>query len=251
MSSISREQIETLALIDAILAMTEKAPNDSSVLGVNVSLNPFDFLMEIIMKKVSFEEMLDWLVNILTKSLPTIELGVKGVLLANLKATIDCNNDPRIPNWIRKNGYENEGMYFNLASIDYGNIMSVSPLSEHGNFHYFGTNTYYVIDGDEDDGHKYFNRSLACGACAKQGIPISKIRKISECDNVYKLARANDFNAFLWFVVHKGYFPNITGFTSSDFIGSPNNNLGVLDGEKKLTNENRQPPYSPRKLCYK
>lgn len=250
MSSISKEQREILALIDAILAMTEKNPNDNSI-GINVSLNPFEFLMDIIMKKVTFEEMLDWLVNILTVSLPIIEFGVKGVLLANLKATIDCNNDPRIPNWIRKNGIDGEGMYFNLGGIDFMNMMSVSPLSEHGNVHYFGTKTYYVIDGDSEDGHKYFSRSLACVSCVKQGISMSKIRKISECDNVYKLARANDFNAFLWFIVHKVYFPYTSGFTASDFNGSPSNNLGVLYGDIELTETNRQPKYSPRKLCYK
>ena len=243
MSSISREQRETLAIIDAILAMTEKIPKDDLVIGANISLNPFDFLMEIIMKKVSFDEMLDWLVNILTKSLPTIELGVKGALLANLKATIDCNNDPRIPNWIR-----NEGMSFNLQCIDYKNIMSVSPLSEHGNFHYFGTNTYYIIDGDKDENKKYFNNHLAYQSCVKQGIPISNVRKITECDNVYQLARANDFNAFLWFVVHKGHFPFNVSLTD---LGKEEKDIfGIIEGSESL-GKDEQPLCSPRSLCYK
>ena len=47
MSSISKEQRETLAIIDAIIAMTEKIPTDDQ-LNVSMSLNPFKFLMDII-----------------------------------------------------------------------------------------------------------------------------------------------------------------------------------------------------------
>lgn len=264
MSSISKEQRETLALIDAILAMVEKTPDDLPN-GVNVSLNPFEFIMGIIMKVVTFDEMMDFLVKVITFSLPTIELGVKGAILANLKATIDCNNDPRIPNWIRKeSGEEKEGLIFNLNAIDFRNMMSVSPLSDDSRLFYFGTNTYFTIDGDEDEDKKYINRRLACGSCAKQGIPMTNIVKHSECDNVYQLARANDFNAFLWFVVHKGYLTpkNITSTTLSEYeekykieeqeftkkpfeASGKENNLGVIESTVKLTAAYRQPPFSP------
>lgn len=226
MSSISREQRDVLALIDAIMAMTEKAPK-SPYLGVGISLNPFTFLMDIITKYVSFEEMVDWLVDTLTVSLPTIELAIKGVILANLKATIDCNNDPRIPNWLRKNGATDEGFIFDLCAIDYNNIMSVSPLSEHGKAHYFGTSTYFMIDGNKEGGKKYHTRTLACKACFEQGLSMSRIRKYSECDNVYQLARAEDFNAYLWFVVNKCYFPKTV------VVGG--NLLGVITGTTTLT----------------
>ena len=234
MSSISREQRDVLALIDAIMAMTEKAPK-SPYLGVGISLNPFTFLMDIITKYVSFEEMVDWLVDTLTVSLPTIELAIKGVILANLKATIDCNNDPRIPNWLRKNGVPKEGFIFDLCAIDYKNIMSVSPLSEHGKAHYFGTSTYFIIDGDKESGKKYHTRTLACKSCIEQGLPMTRVRKYSECDNVYQLARAEDFNAYLWFVVNKCYFPKTV------VVGG--NLLGVITGTTTLT-ENIA-PYSP------
>ena len=232
-------------------------------------MNPFEYLMNIIMKQVTYDEAVDWLVNILTKSLPYIELGIKGVLLANLKATVDCNNDPRIPNWIRKNGNgTDEGLYFNLKGIDFRNIMSISPLSEGSYLYYFGTKTYYTIEGDAEESEKYVNKESAYSSASKQGISFTKIQKHTECDNVYQLARANDFNAFLWFVVHKGYFPIVehitanpisaysenytidgevftkTPFSSSDKV----NNLGALDGEVKLTAAYRQPPFSPRKL---
>lgn len=234
MSSISKEQRDVLALIDAIMAMTEKAPK-SPYLGVGISLNPFTFLMDIITKYVSFEEMVDWLVDTLTVSLPTIELAIKGVILANLKATIDCNNDPRIPNWLRKNGIPTEGFVFDLCAIDYKNIMSVSPLSEHGKAHYFGTSTYFIIDGDEESGKKYHTRTLACKSCIKQGLSMTRVRKYSECDNVYQLARAEDFNAYLWFVVNKCYF--------TEHVTLSGNLLGVITGTSTL-NENIA-TYSP------
>lgn len=252
MSSISVEQREVLANIDAILAMTEKYQTDSFIAGGNISVNPFNFLMEIIGKKVSFDEMLDWLVNIITKLLPTIELGVKGVLLANLKATIDCNNDPRIPYWIRMcnpkekekpliNECDKRGFYFNIRGIDFNNLMFLSPLSDEGSAHYFGTKTHFTINGDENDGKKYATRLMAASACVKQGLPVSKIVKHSECDNVYQLARAEDFNAFLWFAIHKGYFP---------FLGNANNNNNVniykvFEGEEILTSPESKPIYSP------
>lgn len=245
MSSISREQREVLAYIDAILAMTEKSPSNNLTIGANISLNPFNFLMEIISKKVSFEDMLDWLVNIITKSLPTIELGVKGVLLANLKATIDCNNDPRIPYWIRKNGFNDEGFYFNIRGIDFKNLMFISPLSDEGSANYFGTKTHFTINGDENDGKKYATRLMAASACVKQGLPVSKIVKHSECDNVYQLARAEDFNAFLWFAIHKGYFPPSTNGDGGFNI------YAAFEGDEKLTSPESKPTYKPGDILFK
>lgn len=252
MANLSKEQREVLALIDAILAMMEKNPEEPKF-GAGISLNPFEFLIDIISKKVSFDEMLDWLVKILTESLPYIELGVKGIILANLKATIDCNNDPRIPNWIRKDisGYtsyipdtsiKKNGFLFNLRAIDYRNILSISPLSDEGNGYYFGTRTYYIIDDDRERGNKFHNRRLAVGECAKLGIDISKINKISECDNVYQLARADDFNAFLWFVVHKGFFPITMNFNELNGItNNAENVLNIIEGKETLTVSNKQP----------
>lgn len=253
MGNISKEQREALALIDAVLAITEKNPEEASI-NAGISVNPFDFIMDIIQKKVTFEEMLEWLSNFITKELPIIELGVKGILLSNLKSMVDCNNDPRIPNWLRKDysGYTSylsdessrkNGFLFDLRAIDYKNMLSVSPLSEFGNEYYFGCNTYYTIDGDTNEGKKYFNRNEAIETCVIQGLSASNITKVSECDNIYKLARANDFNAYLWFVVHKGFFPIVIPF--KDIQGTikngAENSLSVIEGEEELTVENRQP----------
>ena len=249
MSKLSEDKRELLAYIDAILTMIEKYPTFSlgnmfSNVNVSVGVNPFDFLLSIITKFVSYEEMVDWLVNILTVSLPTIELSVKGILLSNLKETIDCVNDPRIPEWMRKNPYDclinseddnatqdtDRGIVVNLRSIDYSNILSKSPMSEDGCHNYFGTKSYYTFDKSELKGKKYYSRSNAIRAIKKiadkkesgEDVDVPQVDDIinkSQINSVYELARAKDFNAFLWFAKNKARFTQsivIEGNISSD-----------------------------------
>lgn len=239
MSKLSEDKREVLAYIDAILTMIEKYPtfNLGNIFGdinLGISVNPFDFLLSIICKKVSDSEMIDWLVNLLTKSLPAIELAVKGILLSNLKSTIDCNLDPRIPLWMRQdiNGSQiggegitvnNErGFIINVRSIDYMNLLSYPPLSQQGQMKYFGTKTYYKFNSDEFGDTKYYSYYDAVMAIEKMRkdaennpnsgrVPtLDNLVKTSEVDSVYDLARANDFNAFLWFVINKAYFTKHT-----------------------------------------
>lgn len=234
MSRLNDDKREVLAYIDAIMTMIEKYPKmgigeGSNGINLSASMNPFNFLMDIISKKVSDSEMIDWLVGILTKSLPAIELGVKGILLSNLKQTIDCNNDPWIPEWIRmlpnnstlgKPIDKNKGLIINLKSIDYSNILSYSPLSNVGQMKYFGTKKYYKfnVNGlDDVKYYSYYDGVMAIEKLHKKAekdpnhvvVPtINNLVKCCEIDNVYELARANDFNAFLWFVINKAKFQN-------------------------------------------
>lgn len=240
MSKLSEDKRELLAYIDAILTMIEKYPTFSlgnmfSNINVSVGVNPFDFLLSIITKFVSYEEMVDWLVNFLTTSLPAIELSVKGILLSNLKETIDCVNDPRIPEWMRKNPYDciinsadtngvydtDRGIVVNLRSIDYSNILSKSPMSEDGCHNYFGTMSYYTFDKSELKGKKYYSYSNAIRAIKKiadkkesgEDVDVPQVDDIinkSQINSVYELARAKDFNAFLWFAKNKARFTQNT-----------------------------------------
>lgn len=266
MSRLSDDKREVLAYIDAIMTMIEKYPKMSKGEGsidvnLSASMNPFNFLMDIISKKVSDSEMIDWLVGMLTSSLPAIELGVKGVLLSNLKQTIDCNNDPLIPDWLRMNAADSiikgnetastqpstavgeKGMVFNLKSIDYSNMLSYSPLSEVGQMKYFGTKRYYKFNIKGIDDVKYYSYSDGIRAIEKfkkkaekdpnHGVTptIDNLVKHSEIDNVYELARANDFNAFLWFVLNKTNFNRNTEINEDNLTTFPNftfNNHNVL-----------------------
>lgn len=239
MSKLSENQREVLAYIDAILTMIEKYPTlkgdaSNGDLNIGVSTNPFSFLLSIISKQVSDSEMIDWLVNLLTSSLPAIELGVKGILLSNLKQTIDCNNDPKIPAWLRQNvSYSSlssnivgqpsrnndRGFIFNIKNIDFNNLLSYSPLSEQGQMKYFGTKSYYKINLSELSDIKYYSYTDAVNALTEYNnsnsnssstSSLQDLIKVSEIDNVFELARAQDFNAFLWFIINKAYFTQST-----------------------------------------
>lgn len=242
MGNMKKEQVEFLAVLDAIIMAlkTSKDINIEELLGnINVSANPFDFLIKIIVKMVGYDEMVKWLVNVLTYSLPVIEVGVKGILLANLKNMLSCTLDPKIPAYMRKEdnlfGFNNKsarGIDFNLANIDYKGIFRYHPQSEVGQTYYFGTQTYYTVNGDTNLDTKYYKFSDAY----KQALATYKIEpsvnskiensiiKRSEIDSIYQLARANDFNAFLWFIINQCNFTNILEWNTNE---KPYN-LGII-----------------------
>ena len=279
MANISKEQRETLALIDAIMAMFENKDNMSSEnININYSLNPFDFLFRIIEKYSSYEELMTWLVKFLTVSLPVIELSIKGILLANLKGLIDCNLDPRIPNYLRKgeSGYDNDiidypnGLLFNLKAIDYMGMLQHSPISlESTNYSYFGTRKYYIIDSNNEKviNKKYYTLLDARNDCMRYGIPIINIVNKSEINSIHELARAKDMNAFLWYSMNKPIAPktisvsdknysisyNILDDDGNDFTitrtpfatAEGDSFLEKMDGTIKLTSTYKKPPFVP------
>jgi hypothetical protein len=129
---------------------------------------------------VKYEDLLRFLTDFLTYTLPVLEISVKTVLLTNLKNMISCSVDPRIPDKYRKRLHCNEafvndyGIDISVESIDFMDKLSENPLSD------FGKEMYFGLEG---------------------------------IDDVYKFARAEDFDAFLWFVIHKGKFPTASNIT--------------------------------------
>lgn len=202
MASVKSMQEEAMASIDTAKAMIDKVMSIMEIVLVSPSLslsfatNPIGFLLQILKHLgITYEEIRLWLVKFLIYIVPLLEISVKAVLLTNLKNMISCSVDPRIPDKYRKRhkehtsttGYETSqeyGIDINIESIDFLDKLSVNPLSE------FGSEMYFGLEGVEDS---------------------------------YKFARADDFDAFLWFVIHKGKFPNssiIANFEGSSF--SPN-----------------------------
>jgi hypothetical protein len=186
MASIRDSQIEAMASIDTAKAMVDKVLTIMGILTATPSLsltfatNPIGFLLQMLKHVgVTYEELRDWLANFLVFVIPVMEVSVKAVLLTNLKNMVSCSIDPRIPDKYRKqcgrNGepyVEDYGFNVNLESIDFFDKLSENPLSDYGKEVYFG------LDGVED---------------------------------VYKFARAEDFDAFLWFVMHRARFYNSSG----------------------------------------
>ena len=190
MASTKDSQQEAMANIDTAKALTDKVLSIlqlmefSPTLSLTFATNPIGFLMQMLKHLgVSYEEIRLWLINFLIYALPSLEISVKAILLTNLKHMVSCSVDPRIPDKYRKrhktpNESETSqeyGIDIDVESIDFLNKLSISPLSDFGNEMYFG------LEGVTD---------------------------------VYKFARADDFDAFLWFVIHKGHFPNSSDFSA-------------------------------------
>lgn len=195
---------EALSKIDMAQAMADKVLIILDLIQSNKSypldLNAMSFLMDILKSLgVSFDVIEEWLTNFLVYVIPTLELSTKAYLLSNLKNMVGCSTDPRIPEKYRKKhksqddteSSQERGIDIDIESIDYLDKLSISPLSDNGKGLYFG------LDGINDS---------------------------------YKFARADDFDAFLWFVIHKGKFPN-----SSIVKLGENNNL-ILGSHKTTKN---------------
>ena len=184
MANIKSLQQDTMATIDAAKVLVDKVTailelfNYSPALSFNLATNPVGFLLQLLEHSgVTYEQLRRFLTNFLIYTVPALEISVKAILLTNLKTMVSCSIDPRIPEQYRKkhvevpnyNTDQRNGINIDVESIDIFDKLSVSPLSDEGADMYFG------LEGVTD---------------------------------VYKFARADDFDAFLWFVIHKGRFPN-------------------------------------------
>lgn len=189
------KQSKALSIIDAVNAVNlisggyqwVTSPSKNVSFQVN---NPLKFLLKLATEHcgITYEQIRIWLIEFLTVTLPIIELGVKLALLTNIKKNVSCTTDPRIPAKFRKKHSLSDesisnrnGIYINVDAIDGFDKLSVSPLSNDGEQLYFGT----------------------------KGI-----------SSVYQFARAYDFDAFLWFVIHKAKFPNATPIGTDDDLSS-------------------------------
>lgn len=185
MASVKDMQSDVVSSIDAAKAITtDKILNilalmlDSPSLTLNFETNPMAFLLELLGELgVTYEDLQEFLTKILIWVVPALEISVKAVLLTNLKKMISCSIDPRIPEKYRKihkspgdrDTVNEYGIDIDIESIDFLDKLSINPLSDRGKNMYFG---------------------------------------LHNVEDVYKFARADDFDSFLWFVIHKGKFPN-------------------------------------------
>ena len=201
MASVKKMQEEAMASIDTAKALVDKVLTIMEIMVVDPSValtfsaNPIGYLIQLLKHLgVTREEIELWLTNFLVYIIPVLEISVKAILLTNLKNMISCSVDPRIPEKYRKrhkaptdyNTSQEYGIDINIESIDFMDKLSINPLGE------FGSNWYFGLEGVEDS---------------------------------YKFARADDMDAFLWFVIHKGKFPNsaiLSGAKATEIASSLN-----------------------------
>lgn len=237
-AKLREKENSVLGIIDAIKDLTEELSKSSvgdisNTSNINMQLNsdPMSLLLTILQRFVGYDEVIDWLSKYIVYEVPVIELAIKGILLSNLKKTIDCTNDPRIPEKYRaylndslySETQENEissrerGFFIDLNGLDLNGMLQYSPFSKEGRTKYFGTQVSYTVPKvstkkgessiDFEKLDTVYSYSDALEACKIGGLDESFIQKYSEVDTVYELARANDFNAFLWFVKNSCKFP--------------------------------------------
>lgn len=139
-----KQQVETLSQIDSLITILGDYPEASLPLTMNV--NPFSFLLDVCKSLGIFDELMLFLVKLIQYELPLIELGIKGILLANLKEVVSCSSDPFIPKKLRKViGSNNNinGMTFSIRDLDYNNLLNINPLSNGSEYSYLGINREY------------------------------------------------------------------------------------------------------------
>lgn len=217
MSSIKQQQQDTIASIDTAKALVDKVYSVMGLLTTMPSLtlsfstNPIGFLLQLLKHLgVTYDELKAWLTDFLVYVVPILETSVKTILLTNLKTMVSCSIDPRIPFKYRKRHKDGDdsdtsqeyGIDIDIESIDFLDKLSVSPLSDLGKTLYFG------LENIEDS---------------------------------YKFARAVDFDAFLWFVINKGKFPNASDLSYDESIASQLQTYGslptVIPSDGTLLNE--------------
>ena len=184
MANLKKEQEEAIASINTAKALVDKVVTIMELMlvdpsaSMSIAASPMAFLLMLLKEAGITREKLEFfLTHFLVLTLPSLEISVKTILLTNLKNMISCSVDPRIPEKYRKqhktptnyNTSQEYGIDINIESIDFMDKLSINPLGE------FGKDWYFGLEGVDDS---------------------------------YKFARADDMDAFLWFVIHKGKFPN-------------------------------------------
>jgi len=171
--------------------------------GINFSLSPLNFLFSILKTLgVSEKALREWIVEILVYTLPAVETGVKATLLSNIKSLVSCNTDPRIPLEFRKRTTnsifsDNSERGFNIPidAIDPNGILDLSPFTKPGILKYFGCVSDSVYD-------ETIKKEIEKSYDSDDDL-FSAIKRGDSTKRLAKLCRADDFNAFLWYVIHK------------------------------------------------
>ena len=226
MASPREEQNNLLAYLDGIMSCIENYPTfnlETPFMDKGVGVNAMSLLMLLLGKFYTQEEIIEWLANYLVYSLPVIEMGIKGVLLSNLKLSISCNVDPWIPEEWRQYGKKTNDSKENIipiSCIDYRNILQINPVSELGKEYYYKTNMEYTHVGINEfctfskktfgEMSEEIARKSSQGFLTDKYYNLDNVKVTGDIETLYSLARAEDMNAFIWFVMNKGLYTNIT-----------------------------------------
>lgn len=183
-----RVKSEALSIIDAALAILNKFPElntSEQSLSLNLSTNPFAFLLELFKTTAGYNYLIKILSTFLWIGVPPLEVAVKGIILSNLRNLLTCSINPFITEDLIK-----DGVVFNVGQLDVTDTLRHSPLCS------ANSTPVYEDDGitpkrDENGNIIYAN--------------ISNRREYYYfgCDNMTmpdEVKYSKDMNALLWYM---------------------------------------------------
>ena len=202
-----------MTILEKLPEFTEYGPSISYNISYAYTDSPLLSLIFLLTRVgVTINDLKEWITDFLIGALPAIEIGVKASLLANLKSMVACAADPRIPKWMRKQIGEyyfdslfhefgndsfrerERGLDIPINAIDPNRILSKSPYSKEGWQYYYG-----VKSAERIANYQYE--------------PIIGDVLVTASTPTYKLVRAKDFNAFLWYAIHKSQLASPTNLS--------------------------------------
>lgn len=189
MSNINSQKAKVLGSIGAIQTLLEKF---SMLINIDSQIpgeTSFTFMLNVLdILGVKQKDIVDWLAKLLSGKgtdgfLYAVEITTKGILLANIRNLLTCSMNPMLPDKLMYK-YKNvegmtvggEGIELDLNNIDLYGVLGNCPTSEDGSIFYFDAKeSIYSTDEHPVEGYSTNNLWKSC-----------------------------DFNAYLWYVIHKG-----------------------------------------------
>lgn len=217
--------------------------------GVNGNFS-FNFFFQLLkLMGITEEEFLEWLSSLLCDVhgnglLPSIEIAIKAILMANFKNLFTCSMTPFIPDKLMD---PNHGIELNLTNLDLYGLLSKCPT-------------------DKEEKEIVVSKSSILG---KDTSTTTKTKGTSifyfDTDEYTPstVERSCDFNAFLWYAVNKGsefahvwdnrvkYYGKDNGFNNDDFKSAFfNASADPEKGASTITFEFDGQKYSKKEILY-
>lgn len=196
MADLKTVKNEALATINSALTILDNYPmldESSTLASVNLSSNPFSFLLDLLKTTKGYDYMVQLIAGFIGGYLPVLESTVKGILITNLKTMLSCSINPFITKELLLNG-----VVLELRRLDLINMLRWSPLNDKvGKFYYFGCEDKNLTMTELSN--KRWNETVTA---RKEANPETyKDKNISPYES-----NKEDFNAFLYYV--KNYAPD-------------------------------------------
>lgn len=249
-----KEINDLLASLDAIIAFVDHYDSLNLQVpfgNIGEKVNAMSLLTDLVGKFYNEEEIVEWLSHYLIYILPVLEIAVKGVILSNLKLDISCNVDPWIPEVWRQQlspsgdilGADKNPCMIPIATIDYKNIFRTNPTTEKGKEYYYKSKMEYLWQSPSNSLVKIQKPTFAevyeelmahrNTSSAMLYNETDTINSIGDIVSQYQLARADDMNSFLWFVMHHGIYTNVNSTQLQEKL--PQNAVTIATAYQEIT----------------